>query len=59
MIEDSLSEKSRKEWTEIYERLTGKKWRPKRKKDIDYSELEGLPEITKLMADRPNPTRRE
>jgi len=59
MIEDSLSEKSRKEWAEIYERLTGRKWQPKRKKDIDYSELESLGEIQHLISERPNPTRRE
>lgn len=26
MITDNLSEKSRKDWPEIFERLTGKKW---------------------------------
>jgi len=59
MIEDSLSEKSKEEWPKIFEKLTGRKWKPKRKKDIDFSELESLPEITKLMSERPNPTRRE
>jgi hypothetical protein len=31
MITDSLSEKSKKNWPEIYKKLTGKKWTPSKK----------------------------
>jgi len=61
MITDSLSEKSRETWPEIYKKLTGRKWvSPKKDQPIKCEpKIESLEEIDKLMRQRPNPTRRE
>jgi hypothetical protein len=56
---DSLSEKGRANWPEIYQRLTGKKWEnpTKDKRGIKCeTKLESLEEIDKLMRQKPNYT---
>jgi hypothetical protein len=46
MITDSLSERSKKEWPKIYERLTGKKWDNPTKGPIKCeTKIESLEEI--------------
>lgn len=56
---EALSEKGKQDWPQIYKQLTGKEWLPpKRDKRAIYCEakLEGLPEIDKLMRQKPNYT---
>jgi len=55
MITDSLSEKSRENWPEIYKKLTGKEWVPPQKGRTIQCEtkIEELPEIDKIMREKP------
>jgi len=47
---------SKEKLSRVYEKLTGKKWVPPKKgKDI---QIESLSELSKLMREKPNPTRR-
>jgi len=55
---ESLSEKSRKEWEKLYEKLTGKKWQRPRHK-VDDPILDNPAELARFMSEKPNPTRRE
>jgi hypothetical protein len=57
MITDSLSERSRKDWPEIYERLTGRKWENpiKDKRAIHLeAKLEDTQEIARIMEQSPS-----
>jgi hypothetical protein len=54
---DSLSEKSKESWPEIYQRLTGRKWcAPEKDKRAIHLEvkIEDTAEIAKIMEERPN-----
>jgi hypothetical protein len=59
---DSLSEKGKQNWPELYEKLTGRKWEnPTKDKRAIHCEakIEDISEIAKFMEEVPNPTRRE
>jgi len=56
---EALSEKSKANWERLYQKYMRKKWEePTKERVTCETKLEDLEEIAKLMAERPNPTRR-
>lgn len=47
---ETLSKENKEKLSQVYEKLTGKKWMPK---------IENLSELEKIMRERPNPTKRK
>jgi len=56
MLWELLTKENKEKLSQVYEKLTGKKWIPPKKgKDI---QIESLSELSKIMREKPNPTRR-
>jgi len=53
-----LSKEKKEEWRKRYKKKFGKEFVPPKEKDSEFSEMESLSEIDKLIRERPNPTRR-
>ena len=59
---ETLSETGRENWERLYKRLKRKKWEVPTKDERGITcetEMEDIPEIVRLMRQKPNPTRRE
>ena len=54
---DIVSKENKDKLAKIFEQITGKKFKPPKRDK--FSGMESLSEISKLMREVPNPTRRE